>query len=60
MKILKYNFFEGVMQLYIFFYKQLDFQSQPGVANDFCQNEAESCLRVATFLSKFQAQTKKM
>ena len=45
--------------LHIFFYKQLDFQSQPGVANDFFQNEAESCQRVATFLAKFQAQTMK-
>ena len=24
------------------FYKQHDFQFQPGVANDFCQNEAEN------------------
>ena len=35
------------------FYKKLDFQSQPGIAIDFVQNEAESSLRVATFSAKF-------
>ena len=43
----------GTIQLlHISFYKQLNFQSQPRVANDFSQNEAESCLQVATFLAK--------
>lgn len=36
-----------VIPIHIFFYKQLDFQFQHGVANDFCQNEAENCLTVA-------------
>ena len=30
-----------------FFYRQLDFSSQPGVANEVLENEAESCLTVA-------------
>ena len=30
--------------LHFSFHKQLDFQFQPGVANDFFQNEAENCL----------------
>ena len=30
-----------------FFYKQLHFQSQPGVASEILENEAESCLAVA-------------
>ena len=33
------------------FYKQLVFSSQPGVANEFCENEDESCLAVAYFYS---------
>ena len=36
---------------YTFFYRQLDFSSQPGVANEFCEKEAESCLVVAYFYS---------
>ena len=42
-----------------FFYKQLGFQSEPGVAYDFSSNEAKSCQRVATFLTNLEAQTKK-
>ena len=30
-----------------FFYKQLDFQFEPGVANGFCEKTAENCLVVA-------------
>ena len=30
-----------------FFYKQLHFPSEPGVANEIWENEAESCLTVA-------------
>ena len=30
-----------------FFYKQLGFQFQPGVANGFCIKQAESCLGVS-------------
>ena len=33
--------------MYTFFYRQLHFLSQPGVANGFWENEAESCLVVA-------------
>ena len=29
------------------FYRQLDFSSQPGVANEFLENEPKSCLTVA-------------
>ena len=32
---------------HFFFYRQLDFSSEPGVANEFWENEAESCLVVA-------------
>ena len=32
---------------YTFFYKQLDFPSEPGVANEILENEAKSCLAVA-------------
>ena len=38
---------------HFFLYKQLNFQSQPGVANDFFQNEAESCLLVARLIFIF-------
>ena len=37
--------------VHIFFYRQLNFSSQPGVANEFCENEAENCLVVAYFYS---------
>ena len=30
-----------------FFYRQLDFSSEPGVANEILENEAKSCLTVA-------------
>ena len=30
-----------------FFYKQLNFPSEPGVANEILENEAKSCLAVA-------------
>ena len=33
--------------MYTFFYKQLHFQSQPGVASEILENVAESCLAVA-------------
>ena len=29
------------------FYRQLDFQSEPGVANEILENEPKSCLAVA-------------
>ena len=32
---------------YIFFYRQLDFSSEPGVANEILENEPKSCLTVA-------------
>ena len=32
---------------YTFFYRQLDFQSEPGVANKISENEPKSCLAVA-------------
>jgi len=35
------------------FYRQLHFSSQPGVANGFWENEAENCVVVAKFYSKF-------
>ena len=35
---------------YTFFYKQLHFLSQPGVAKEIWGNEAESCLAVAYVL----------
>ena len=28
-----------------FFYRQLDFSSEPGVANEILENEAKSCLK---------------
>ena len=37
-------------QLHIF-YRQLDFPSEPGVANEILENEAKSCLAVAQFYS---------
>ena len=40
-------------RLHIFFYKQLHFPSQPGVAKKFWENEAESCLAVAYVLGCF-------
>ena len=36
-----------------FFYRQLDFSSEPGVANKILGNEPESCLAVAKFHSWF-------
>ena len=36
-----------------FFYKQLHFPSQPGVAKEIWENEAESCLAVAYVLGCF-------
>ena len=32
---------------YTFFYRQLDFPSEPGVANEILENEPKSCLAVA-------------
>ena len=32
---------------YTFFYRQLDFPSETGVANEILENEAKSCLAVA-------------
>ena len=37
----------------LFFYKQLHFPSQPGVAKEIWGNEAESCLAVAYVLGCF-------
>ena len=34
---------DNLTPTHFFFYKQLGFQYQPGVANGFCQNEAQSC-----------------
>ena len=31
---------------YTFFYRQLDFSSEPGVANEILENEPKSCLTV--------------
>ena len=31
----------------IIFYKQFDFQFEPGVANGFCKKQPQSCLMVA-------------
>ena len=39
--------FDGKDGYTFFFYRQLDFSSEPGVANEFWENEAESCLVVA-------------
>ena len=36
-----------------FFYKQLHFPSQPGVAKEIWENEAESCLAVAYVFDYF-------
>ena len=36
-----------------FFYRQLDFKSEPGVANEMLENEPKSCLTVAYFYSWF-------
>ena len=33
--------------LYTFFYRQIDFSSEPGVANEILENEPKSCLTVA-------------
>ena len=38
---------------HFFFYKQLHFPSQPGVAKEIWGNEAESCLAVAYVLGCF-------
>ena len=35
------------VDIYIFFYKQLDFRSEPGVGYVSWKNEAESCLKIA-------------
>ena len=35
------------------FYRQLDFPSEPGVANEILENEPKSCLTVAKFYSLF-------
>ena len=32
---------------YTFFYRQLNFPSEPGVSNEILENEAKSCLAVA-------------
>ena len=44
----------------LFLCKQLRFPSQPGVAKEICQNEAESCLEVAYVLSCFLLEIKEM
>ena len=36
-----------------FFYRQLNFPSEPGVASEILENEAKSCLAVAQFYSQF-------
>ena len=41
---------------YTFFYRQLDFPSEPGVANEILENEAKSCLatpEVVSFIVNF-------
>ena len=35
------------LKVHIFFYRQLDFPSEPGYANEILENEPESCLAVA-------------
>ena len=37
---------ENASELHLF-YRQLDFPSEPGVANEIMENEAKSCLAVA-------------
>ena len=44
-KILSYKLVP--MAVYTFFYKQLDFPSEPGVAAEILENEPKSCLTVA-------------
>ena len=38
---------ELIVGLYISFYRQLDFSSEPGVADKILENEPKSCLTVA-------------
>ena len=38
---------ESCKSLHIFLYRQLDFSSEPGVANEILENEPKSCLSVA-------------
>ena len=35
---------------YTFFYRQLDFPSEPGVANEILENEPKSCLTLPGFI----------
>ena len=51
------NFHKVAWQLvslkYTFFYMQLNFQSEPGVANEILENEPKSCLAAAFFTVDF-------
>ena len=38
---------QPIEKKYIFFYRQLDFPFEPGVANEILENEPKSCLSVA-------------
>ena len=40
-------YFTSNYKLHIFFCRQLDFPSEPGVANEFLENVPKSCLTVA-------------
>ena len=39
--------------VYIFFYRKLDFPSEPGVANEILENEAKSCLVLKLIFTLF-------
>ena len=48
------NFVDGDYAIaYTFFYRKLDFSSEPGVANEILENEPKSCLTVACFRLDF-------
>ena len=38
---------DALLDVHIFLYRQLDFSSEPGVANEILENEPKSCLTVA-------------
>ena len=42
-----YGFFHKTVYISTVFYRQFDFPSRPGVANEILQNEPKSCLTVA-------------
>ena len=62
--VLCFNFFfprvRAVFSLHIIFYRQLHFPSQPGVAKESWENEAESCLAVAYVFGCFLHEIKEI